>query len=254
MCTTYYLENTEPLRRMGQTAENHKLRYRMMSKIAQPVVTQGEARPGDIVPVIAPDSNGEGHVYPMIWGFSGKLSLIPRLDIDLLAQTRNPILLDAWARHRCLIPTSWYYEWERLKPEIDYDSYGDQTSERDRRYQSIPQILVPEAEERIGDRYMIQTRGSSVTFLAGIYRIEDLEGVKVPHFMVLMQYAAPNLMFIHNQMPVIFDADNKELLKEWLDPGAMPPWDVERVLNNAVMDVMYEKSPVRRKKKTVGGF
>ena len=80
MCTTYYLENTEPLRRMGQAAENHKLRYRMMSKIAQPVVTQGEARPGDIVPVIAPDSSGEGHVYPMIWGFSGKLSLIPRME------------------------------------------------------------------------------------------------------------------------------------------------------------------------------
>lgn len=64
--------------------------------------------------------------------------------------------------------------------------------------------------------------------------------------MVFMQYASPNLMFIHNQIPVIFDADNKELLKERLDPRAMPPWDMERVLNNAVMDVMYEKSPVRR--------
>ena len=45
MCTTYYLENTEPLRRMGQAAENHQLRYRMMSKIAQPVVTQAKPDP-----------------------------------------------------------------------------------------------------------------------------------------------------------------------------------------------------------------
>ena len=55
-------------------------------------------------------------------------------------------------------------------------------------------------------------------------------------------------MFIRNQMPVIFDASNKELLKDWLNLGAVPAWDVERVLNNAVMDAMYEKNPVRRQR------
>ena len=107
MCTTYFLEDSRALRGIAQAAAHHKLRERISAKLAQPVVTQGEVRPGDIVPVIAPDKSGEGHVYPMVWGFSGKSSLIPRLDTELLAETKNTILLDAWYRHRCLIPASW---------------------------------------------------------------------------------------------------------------------------------------------------
>ena len=61
--------------------------------------------------------------------------------------------------------------------------------------------------------------------------------------MVLMQYAAPNLMFIRNQMPVIFDARDTGLFQSWLDPSAMPPWDEARALEKAVTDMVYEKRP-----------
>ena len=247
MCTTYFLEDSRALRGIAQAAAHHKLRERISTKLAQPVVTQGEVRPGDIVPVIAPDRSGEGHVYPMVWGFSGKNSLIPRLDTELLAETRNTILLDAWYRHRCLIPASWYYEWERLHPEIGYDTYGNQSPESDLRFKYMGNGQVPGEESTpVGDRYMIQTHNSAVTLLAGLYRIEELDGVRIPHFMILMQYACDDLMFIHSKMPVIFDSSDSGLLHDWLDPKTVPQWDVDRLLNSAVTNVMFEKSPVRR--------
>lgn len=69
------------------------------------------------------------------------------------------------------------------------------------------------------------------------------DGVKFPHFMILTQYAAPNIMFIHNKMPVIFDSSNAGLLRKWLDPNAAPPWDVERIIENSVTETVYEKKP-----------
>ena len=62
-------------------------------------------------------------------------------------------------------------------------------------------------------------------------------------FLILMQYAAEDIMFIHNKMPVIFPSSDSALLHEWLDPNAMPPWDVNRVINKAATDVVFEKSP-----------
>ena len=170
MCTTYFLEDSRELRGIAQAAAHHKLREHISAKLAQPVVTQGEVRPGDIVPVIAPDKSGEGHVYPMVWG---KSSLIPRLGTEFLAETKNTILLDAWNRHRCLIPASWYYDWERLYPKIGYDTHGDQSPESDLRFTYMGNGRIPGEESTpVGDRYMIQTHNSAVTLLAGLYRIE----------------------------------------------------------------------------------
>lgn len=88
---------------------------------------------------------------------------------------------------------------------------------------------------------MIQTHNSAVTLLAGIYRIEELDGVRIPHFIILMQYASNDLMFIHSKMPVIFDSSDSGLLHDWLDPKTVPQWDVDRLLNSAVTDVLFEK-------------
>ena len=244
MCTSYYLkENSRSLRSVVNAAAHHPLRTRFAGRIAQPVITEGEVTPGDIAPVIAPDAKGVGRVYPMVWGFTGKHSLISELDIDLMDQTRNPILLHAWESCRCLIPSSWYFEWERLHPTISYDSFGDQRPENERREMYINNGPEPDGSDPLGDRYMIQTQGSTVTLLAGIYRMEEVGGTRVPHFLILMQYAAEDIMFIHNKMPVIFPSSDSALLHDWLDPNAMPPWDVNRVINQATKDVVFEKSP-----------
>ena len=248
MCSGYYLEKAEWMHRIAGAARRHSLMRRISSTIAKPVTTCGDVHLSDIAPVIAPDGKGGGRVFPMMWGFSTKLDgFIPSVDIDILEDTSDPVLLDAWARHRCLIPASWYFEWERVHPVISYDTFGDQTPESERRsrrqYRKMT-LSDSELSDSIGDRYMLQTRGSSITLLGGIYQIEDHGGVKFPHFMILMHYAAPNIMFIHNKMPVIFNSSDKELLNDWLNTGAMPPWTTERIFDCAVTDVVYEKCPV----------
>lgn len=118
-----------------------------------------------------------------------------------------------------------------------------QTPENERREMYVRNGPEPDGSEPLGDRYMIQTQGSTVTLLAGIYRMEEFGGVKLPHFLILMQYASEDIMFIHNKMPVIFPSSDSALLHDWLDPNAMPPWDVNRVINKAATNVVFEKSP-----------
>ena len=248
MCTSYYLEDSNALKGIAYAAAHHKLRKRLMGKIAQPVVTQGEVKRGDIAPAIAPDKKGEGHVFPMIWGFTGKHTLITTLDIDVLEKTKNPVLLDAWARHRCLIPTSWYYEWERLRLVDSYDTFGDQRPEGERfsMYRGNHSIVCTAdgpGSEPLGSRFMVQTRGSSVTMLAGLYRIEEVEDVKVPHFLILTQEAFDDLRAVHDRMPVIFDTADPDTIRAWVNPGAMPPWDIQRIVEKSVTDVIFEESP-----------
>lgn len=72
ICTSYYLKDSTALKGISDAAAHHKLRDRMMEKIAKPVVTQSEVKHGDIAPAITPDRRGEGRVFPMIWGFTGK--------------------------------------------------------------------------------------------------------------------------------------------------------------------------------------
>ena len=252
MCAGYHLEESNALKSIAYAAEHHPIKEQILGKLGKPLVTKGDVRLSDVVPVIAPDQKkGEGRVFPMMWGFSTKLNtLIPSVDIDILDTTRNPVLLEAWSKHRCLIPSSWYYDWERIRPVDSYDTFGDQTPESERR-RKYTQIKTPEkldGSEMIGERYMLQTKGSSITLLAGLYRIEEHDGVKFPHFIILTQYAAPNIMFIHNKMPVIFDSSDAALLRDWLNPEATPPWDVDRVLENSVTEMVYEKSPVQRKR------
>lgn len=246
MSTSYHLEkDSKELKSIIYAAVHHSLAKKMVSRLCRPVMTNGETYPGDILPVIAPDRKGRGRVFPMVWGMTGKQGLIHELDVDLLDRTRNPVLLDAWGRHRCLVPASWYYEWEHLHPMISYDSFGDQTPERERRVNRsfADNETIPDGSDLIGDRYMLQTRGSAVTMLAGIYRIEEHDDMKFPHFMLLTQEAPPELLFLHSRMPVIFDPREAGLIQKWLDPGAMPPWNAERVLEKAVTDMVFEKRP-----------
>ncbi|MDO5131938.1 MAG: SOS response-associated peptidase family protein [Eubacteriales bacterium] len=250
MCTSYYLEDSTALKGIAYAAAHHRLRSRMMAKIPRPVVTQGEVKRGDIAPVIAPDRRGEGQVFPMAWGFTGKHTLIATLDLEVLEKTRNPVLLDAWTRHRCLIPTSWYYEWERLRPIDSYDTFGDQTPECERRNlyagnHSVVCFTDSSEAEPLGSRFMVQARGSSVTMLAGLYRIEELEDLKVPHFLILTQEAFGDLRTVHDRMPVIFDTSDADTIRAWLSPGAVPPWDVQRVIEKSVTDVIFEEDPPR---------
>ena len=117
---------------------------------------------------------------------------------------------DAWQSHRCIIPASYYYEWEHL-------------------------VNQATGKKKAGDKYMIQPKGSSVTYLAGLYRIEDMKGIKVPVFTVLTREPSDEIRFIHDRMPVMLA---KELIQDWISPSNKP----EEIVRNALTAMVFEKA------------
>ncbi len=168
------------------------------------LLLSGEIHPTDVAAVLAPDRAGKRSGFPMRWGFSlpGR-SLIVNARVETAAQ--RPAFREAWRRHRCAIPASWYYEWEHLT---------DQNGRR-----------------KVGTKYIIQPRNASMTWLAGIYRIEE----GLPVFVVLTREPAENLRRIHDRMPLILP---REAVDAWIDPGVNP----EEILPHAVTDMVAERA------------
>jgi len=205
MCTRFFIEpKSEELDEYMQAALSSKLADRFLIA-GSPVRVSGEIRPTDVVPVMAPDRSGKLSVFPMRWGFR-----VPGRSLVINARSESAsqrqMFREPWARHRCVIPASWYYEWEHLP--------------------------APGGKQRTGDRFAIQPQGSSVTWLAGLYRIED----GFPVFAVLTREPSEDLRRIHDRMPVIFP---KETAVSWIDPSLDP----SQLIGAALTDMSAERSP-----------
>ena len=160
------------------------------------VLTSGEARPTNVVPVIAPDRNGIKTVFPMRWGFR-----VPGLSLVVNARTETaavrPTFRDAWRQHRCAIPTESYIEWEH--------------------------IATPNGKTRTGDKFSIHPIEEPVTWLCGLYRIED----GLPVFTVLTREPSESVRHIHDRMPLILPGS---FVDDWVDPNRK----AEDLLSHAV--------------------
>ena len=88
---------------------------------------------------------------------------------------------------------------------------------------------------RTGDKYAIQPCGSDVTYLAGLYRIEEIQNFKYPVFAVLTREPTDELRQIHNRMPLILPETS---IEEWINPEGNP----DNVLKTAVTDLIVEKA------------
>ena len=118
---------------------------------------------------------------------------------------------EAWAKHRCVIPASWYYEWEHPAPSAQTPAQGG-----------------PRPSSAV--RYMIQPRGASMTWLAGLYRIEE----GFPVFAVLTREPSEALRRIHDRMPLILP---EEYVGEWIRPDGDPA----ALLAYALTDMVAER-------------
>ena len=165
------------------------------------IKTYGEIRPTDVVPVIAPNRNGNRAVFPMKWGFSGK-TLLMNARAETAAE--KPTFQESWERRRCIVPASWYFEWEHLRGN--------------------------DGKTHTGDKYMIQPKGSTMTWLCGLYRIEE----GLPVFVVLTREPGEEIRFIHDRMPLILP---ENLVNDWINPDADPA----ELVKAAVTDVIAEK-------------
>ncbi len=157
------MEKSPELRPYIEASNRSSLKDRLVSKLARPLLTEGEVQPTDLVTVIAPSSKSqEPTVFPMVWGFT-----IPRRQTSLInarveSATEKPTFKESWEKRRCIVPASWYYEWEHL-------------------------INASTGKSKTGDKYMIQAKGSNVIYLAGLYRLEEIAGIQVPVFTILMR-------------------------------------------------------------------
>ena len=205
MCTRFYVEpDTEAIREIVAEVQRSLL-SRQFIKTGNAILTSGEIRPTNVAPVLAPNKYGKVTAFPMKWGFR-----IPRTG-SLLVNARSetaaekPTFKESWQKRRCIIPASWYYEWEHFK--------------------------TPSGKSRTGDKYAIQPKGANAIWLCGLYRMEE----GLPVFTVLTREPTEELRKIHDRMPVMLP---KEAVPDWIRPDADP----NELLRLAVTDVMIEKA------------
>ena len=183
MCGRFYVaENDEDALLEEMIAEANR---RLQGLEGGGAVARGEVLPSATVAALAPGRNGGIGVYPMRWGFrraDGK-----GLIINTRSETamQKPLFRKSMAERRCLVPASWYFEWEK--------------------------------REREKIKYAIRPAGRETVFLAGIYRFE--EDSRLPVLSILTREPAQEISFIHDRMPVIFSGEHRDA---WLDCSADP--------------------------------
>ncbi len=203
MCCRYYMEESPELRPYVEAAKRSSLLEKMVAKLARPLIASGEVRPTNIVPVIAPSRKKEPAVYPMVWGFTGKTA--PLVNARSETAAVKPTFRESWEKRRCVIPASWYFEWEHR--------------------------AAPDGTQKTGDKYMIQPAGASSLFLAGLYRMEKLGDLTYPVFTVLTKEPTEELRRLHDRMPVILP---RSAVAAWIDPDGRP----EAILGAALRDMI----------------
>lgn len=207
MCTRYYVELSPELRPYVEAASSSKLKTKMVSRLGKEFKEEGEIRPTDMTAVIAPGSSGKKTAFPMVWGYHIKGIDRPVVNARVESAKDKPSFSADWQRHRCIIPASYYFEWEHIKR--------------------------PDGRVKTGQKYAIQPRGANVTFLAGLYRIEQERDLKYPVFTVLTREPSADLMRIHNRMPVILPG---EMIDDWISPSSDPSEIVDAALTDMIME------------------
>ena len=206
MCCRYCLEkDLDGIDDILDVISHSALAAKFTETHGRPLVTSGEVRPSDIVPVISPDSKGHRSAFPMQWGFMAQDNKRTIFNARVETAAIKPTFRDAWKSRRCIIPASCYYEWEHFKS--------------------------PDGKVKTGSKYAIQPTGSTATWLCGLYRIED----GYPVFVVLTKEPTVELERIHDRMPLMLP---KDMINEWITPSSKP----EEVIRYALSDMVIEKA------------
>ena len=163
------------------------------------LITHGSARPTDIIPVIAMNQHKHQSVFPMTWGFSDQTPVFA-----IRTETAAERYPEEWAKHRCIIPASYYFE-NMQRADIN-------------------------GEISTGERYLIQTEGSIITHICGLYRFEDNRAVCT----ILTREAGEKTRFIHDRMPLIMP---EARIRAWISPDEDP----EVLVKEAVTEMYWER-------------
>lgn len=206
MCTRYALEKDLPeLKDITEAVMRSALASKFIATHGRPIITSGVVRPTDIVPVIAPNSKGLKTVFPMQWGFLAKDNKRSLFNARVETAAVKPTFKDAWQSRRCIVPASYYFEWQHFKSA--------------------------DGKTKTGDKFAIQPAGYTVTWLCGLYRMEN----GYPVFVILTKEPTAELSRIHDRMPLILP---EEKIDEWITPSSDPA----DIIPYALTDMIMEKS------------
>ena len=209
MCGRFFVEGeseNELLTRMIAEAER-----RQKILMGESSIARGEVFPASTVASMAMGKSGEIGIFPMVWGFH--LQPNNKLIINTRSETamEKPMFRKSMLERRCLIPCSWYFEWETR------DAQQSLLDDMPSLQIQAGQTIKGKAKNPTKIKYAIRPKAPGIIYLAGIYRYE--ENQKLPVLSILTQEPAPEIAFIHDRMPVIF-SDREH--GAWLDRNADP--------------------------------
>ncbi len=205
MCTRYYIDTNISIELIDyiEASNHHPLMDKFIRTPNGSLVKAGEVSPTDIAPVIAPNKNGQRAIYPMRWGFRNIQHDSLLFNARSETAGKKPTFREAWNAHRCIVPASYYFEWQHY---------------------------IENGKEKTGDKYLIQPENSTVTWLCGLYHIEN----GLPTFVILTREPTEKLRVLHDRMPLILPTDK---IDDWIHPNNRP----EDFLQYAVTDLITEK-------------
>jgi len=192
MCGRYYIDIDQNESEINKIIEQVNDRYKNTLELSY--MKTGEIYPTNIVPVLTP-----GLPVLMKWGFTrfdGKGQVI---NARLETAPEKPMFRKHFVEHRCLIPASYFFEWEKRGTKKQ--------------------------------KYAIGLR--ETLYMAGLYRFE--KDVPLPLFVILTRSATPAIAFIHDRMPVILTKDFQEVwLSEHIDIQDVMNHSVEYLIYQGV--------------------
>ena len=206
MCCRFYIRENDPeMTALVDAALQSPLMAQISKKHPATLVRSGEVFPTNLVAAVATNRQMQPAVFPMLWGFTiqGRKTAIVNARTETAAE--KPNFRESWKTHRCIVPASWYYEWQHVSAE---DGKGTAKT-----------------------KYAIQPKDASITYLCGLYRIEN----RLPCFVILTREPSADVAHIHDRMPLILP---KEAINDWVNPAVNP----EDVLPYALTSMVAEKA------------
>lgn len=147
---------------------------------SESIVGIGDIFPSDYCNVII--KNGDFKLFKMKWFYSSNLDKTNIFNARIETVFEKPIFKNSILNRRCIIPVSYFYEYENLK------------------------------SEKI--KHKIFSKNKNVLFLAAIYNIFKKEDEFFYGFSILTKESDFEVKKIHNRMPIIIEKND---LKLWLD-------------------------------------
>lgn len=217
MCMSFHVDKNALLYLITK-ARKKQISHDICVNYGKSLAMYGDLFPKDVAAVLAPDRNGKLSVFPMIWGFTHEAAKAPLINCRAETADSRDMWKESWLKRRCIIPVSWYYEW-------GYPVYDEFNR------------TVHENKKTRKVKFAIQPQGTEVAYIAGLYRYEERNGMKMPVFSILTRASAGAVNDIHDRMPVILSKDD---LQDWIRPDRDPALIIKKSVTDMVMEKAVE--------------